>query len=143
VSGRVHVQHPDGHVTVGYRKTQRRQSPPTPTYVRPDLRLNFLLPPKLRGFVSRGCHGVGVEVLFDATVSIRRKTWNREELFAMAAEFLRAITPRGTYPYSVAVDMTSSSEPSTWRMRWRVGYSDGHVFAAITPTEPLLFPVPA
>ena len=59
----------------------------------------------------------------------------------MAADFLRAITPRGSYPYSIPVDMTSSSEKEDWRLRWRIAWCDGAVFAAISPAEPLIFPV--
>lgn len=142
MSGRVHVTHPDGHVTVGYRKTQRR-NPRSPSHEPPNLRLNFILPPLLRPFISLGIHADGVDVLLDANVSIGCATFDRSRLFAMAAKFLRAITPRGLHPYSVAADMTSSSEAADFRMRWRIAYSDGHVFAAISAAEPLIFPLPA
>jgi hypothetical protein len=145
VSGRVRVQHDDGHVTTGYRKTDRRnprRAYVTPTYQRPTLRLAFILPHNLIGFVAPGCHGVGVEVLPGGSVSVRRQTFNRSDIFEMVANFLRDITPKGALPYKFAANLTSSSEPASWQMHWQIAYADGATFAAITATEPLIFPQP-
>lgn len=119
------------------RKTSRTRA--TPTHVAPELKLVFLLPRTISAFVAPGPHGIGVTVGEFSTVAICMQTFGRERLFTRAAEFLQRITPRDHVPFSLAASMTSSSEPG-WKMQWRLVFVDGHVMAAITPVEALIFP---
>lgn len=138
MSGRVRVSLPDGRRVTGYRKTLRRQSPRTPPHEAPELRLAFLLPKRIVAFVPAGSYGpVEIGPIGNATITMR--TFDRERLFRAAAWFLSHHTPEGSLPYSVTVDLTSSSEPD-WLDRWRISYLDGGIVATKSPIDPFLYP---
>lgn len=123
------------------RKTNRRNVRKTETHERPHLRLIFQLPPVLAFSVPTGRHCIGVQVGPLANVSIDAWTFNRDDVFSRAADFLRRLTPAGTPPYTITAVLTSSSDLN-WSSKWRVVYVDGHIIAAISPTAPLIFPAP-
>lgn len=121
------------------RKTSRTRAAATPTHVAPTLKLAFLLPPAVRPFVSPGPHGHGVEVSVVGTACATLATFNRDRLIALAAEFLQRVTPRDAVPFTALATFTSSSEPG-WKATWRLAFVDGHVTAALTNADVLIFP---
>jgi hypothetical protein len=135
MSGRTRWQRPDGEWVTGYRKTDRRNPRGQHGSEAPDLKLILMLPKDV--MVSPGRHGVGVEVTDLGNVAITAKTFNRAHLFSLASGFL-AIVARGHVPFSCAALLTSSFEPG-WKMAWHITFIDGHVIAAITPVDPLIF----
>lgn len=144
MSGRSLHHQPDGRVTVGSRKTMRRQGQRTAPGEAPLLRLVFRLQKTMlapNGLIDMWAGAtITVGQLDNVTVALR--TFNREKLFEAAAWFLRKHLPAGQPPFTCAANMHSSSEADSWSMKWMLAFCDGHVVAAITPVQPLIFPGP-
>lgn len=121
------------------RKTAKTRAAATPTDQAPELSLVAVLPKNI--IVAEGPHGYGVLVTSLGTVEVRLKTFNRDKVLQVAAEFLRSVVPKGMPPMSLACTMRSSSEPN-WHARWWIAIVDGHAFATLSPIGPLIFPAP-
>ena len=65
-----------------------------------------MLPADIAALVSPGPHGIGVDVGPLNNVVVMATTFDRARAFKLAANFLRAVTPQGHEPYTLAVDMT-------------------------------------
>lgn len=142
MSGRTWTTLADGRRVRGYRKTLRQNPRRTPTHEAPTVRVIFQVPAALTLMQPSRRLAVFAEIGPLNNASVTLKSFSRERVFALVADLLREITPKGYPPYSLAAVLTSSSEPN-WSDKWRLTYVDGHVTAAKTPIEPLIFPAAA
>jgi hypothetical protein len=107
------------------RKTERRQSPRRPTLARlhdlnvtslkrspprwvPEVRIAFLLPKTLRGFVASGAHGIGVKVIKRDFVQVC--SGSSEQCFKLAQEFLRVVA-KDRPAFTMTASVMSSAHP--------------------------------
>jgi hypothetical protein len=122
MSGRtLHLR--DG-VLITNRKTDRRQSEPRPALDRlhalnvksigryppkwcPEVRIAFLLPKSLRGFISSGVHGYGVKVTRDFVQIVGGSS---EQCFKLAQDFL-AIIAKHRPAFTLTVSIVNCEHP--------------------------------
>lgn len=107
------------------RKTDRRQSPPRPALDRlhnfnvksltrspakwvPEVRIAFLLPKSLRGFVASGQHGIGVKVIKRDFVQIT--SGSSEHCFKLAQDFF-AVVAKHRPAFTITVSVMSAQHP--------------------------------
>jgi hypothetical protein len=119
MSGRVRWQR-DGEIITGYRKTDRRQGARRPLRERLHeiaaakaddrypVRMVFVLPVWLQGFVAPGAHGIGVTVL--SRWYVRIGAGSSEQCFLKACEFLRAIG-KGHRPFTLTAVVINAADP--------------------------------
>jgi len=122
MSGRTPVILADGRRVTGFRKTLRRQSPKRPLLDRLheinerqarrapsgwEVRVGFLLPRTLCGFVASGPHGSGVTVTKDF---VQVSHSSADECFQRACDFL-GIIARDRAAFTVTASIISLSRP--------------------------------
>lgn len=137
----------------GFRKTTKRASPQakilkfrplrdlsrTRADGRPEIRLTFLLPATLAFAVTEGTYGFGVRVRAGGLVEI--KSWSRDHVCDLAAEFLQRIG-RHHPPVSIAGRMTSSAREG-WQDSYEITLIDGHVVIVRAALKPAVYAAPA
>jgi hypothetical protein len=114
----------DGTAIVGYRKTNRRRRPARPLLERlyelnqrqarrhptrwcPEVRVGFLLPKHLQGFIASGQHGFGVNV-HRGFVQITHGS--ADQCFGQAREFFATVAKERP-AFTVTASVISSSQP--------------------------------
>jgi hypothetical protein len=138
MSGRVRVTHPDGHVTTGYRKTQRRQTERrTPAHEAPTLRVAVLLPPVLAFSVRPGPISSEIEVTPLGSAVATVTTFDRDKPLEAMAKWLAASTHPRAVPYSIAAVISSSSEPG-WQDYWYITVVGNIAVVSKTRLRPLV-----
>jgi hypothetical protein len=112
-------------VLITNRKTDRRQSRSLPALDRlhavnvksitryppkwvPEVRIAFLLPKTLRGFVASGVHGIGVNVIKRDLVQIT--SGSSEQCFKLAQEFLATVAKHRP-AFTISVSVVSCDHP--------------------------------
>ena len=122
MSGRtLHLR--DGELITN-RKTDRRQSAPRPLLVRlhemndrqarcspstfeRDVRVAFLLPKTLQGFVASGRHGIGVNVLKGF---VQITSYSAEQCFEQAREFFATVAKERP-GFTITASIISTAHP--------------------------------
>jgi hypothetical protein len=112
-------------VLITNRKTDRRQTPARPVLDRlhdlnvkslnrapakwvPEVRVAFLLPKSLRGFVASGQHGIGIKVIKRDFVQIT--SGSSEQCFKLAQDFF-AVVAKHRPAFTITVSVMSSQHP--------------------------------
>jgi hypothetical protein len=133
MSGRVRWRR-DGQTVTGYRKTDRRRGPPVPVRDKldeinrkpfvarpagalPEVRMSFLLPKSLQGFVATGKHGIGVTVMAKGFVQVVNNS--SEQCFNAARDFF-AVVAKDRPGFVAIASIISSKEPDRTYGRWLV-----------------------
>jgi hypothetical protein len=115
----------DGELVVGHRKTDRRNKARRPIAERlreinlrsidkaaapdaPAVRMAFLLPASLQGFVASGQHGIGVTVMARGFVQVRGHS--AEQCFGLARDFLGGVA-RDRPAFTAYASLMSCRDP--------------------------------
>lgn len=144
MSGRSLHHQPDGRITIGSRKTDRRNPRRDPrerlqalaTEPGSDfypVRVAFRLPKMIEAFVSPGSHGVGVEVL--AHGFVRVGAGSADHAFVKAKELLAAIA-KGRPAFTAQAIVISTAHPGQVRARFLTVVSGSMVVSSglVEPT---------
>jgi hypothetical protein len=149
MSGRVRVTHPDGHRTIGYRKTQtrRRQRSEeeriiewhgrTTRRFKTDwpVRVGFRLPKDIAALVRTGPHGGRIYVLHGF---VQVAHGSRAEALREAELFFRDVA-RGRPSFNVLAVFTSENVPGVYFRRLVV--VNGAMVEASASVEPVVYGV--
>lgn len=139
----------NGEVVTGYRKTERRQGPKRPLKDRLQeialqgptdqatrVRMAFILPASLQGFVGPGPHGGGLQVLAQGYVRIT--SWCAEKCFQRAQAFFRDIAD-GKAGFTLTAVLVSTKRPDERYFRHLTIVRGAVVVSVSSLVEPKVF----